>query len=334
MHTNDQHIDELIAKYCCGEASPAEVDLLLQWKNESEDNEREFAAMTRIMQETTAPNAAANFNTDKAWGKVKMVISKNTNEVQPHKLLRFTPHYIRIAAVLLVAVGLGLVAYYLLLDENKHGKQFISQNEIRKESLPDGSKIILHKNTTITFNDKDFTRKRNLQLTGEAFFDIKHDNALPFIIEAGKIFIEDIGTSFNVDAYPGSGQITVTVKTGVVKMYDSDNNSLILTAGEEANYDEDKKTLTKYLGTNKNKNAYADRILIFENTRLDDVVKLLNKIYESKIILAKSEMNDCKLTATFNNEKLNDILSVIVQTMKLKIDYKENAIVLTGENCQ
>lgn len=335
MNEKFEHINSIIASYLCGEATVDEIALLNEWKNLSEENAKEFAAMQTIVSESSAMQPDFNVNTDKAWASVQRSLHQQKTIVkEPRIILLNNFSFARIAALLLVAIGLSIGTYYIITSENDVAVQLATTNGIKKENLPDGSSFTLNKNSSVSYKKNSFGKKRVLQLTGEAFFDVKHDEKIPFLIEAGNVTIEDIGTSFNVEAYPDSKNVLVTVASGIVKMYDSENNTITLNAGEEALYDGNKKTISKSTNVEKNKTAYADRILIFDNTRLVDVIKLLNDLYNVNIVTSNSKLNGCRLTSSFNNEKIDDILSVIAETMKLKVDKQENTITLQGESCQ
>jgi transmembrane sensor len=330
-----EHIDSIIAKYLCGEATSDEIALLNEWKNLSAANSKEFAAMETIVNESSSMQTDFSVDTDKAWVSVQTSLHQQKSIAkEPRTISLNNFSFTRIAAMLLVAAGLSLGAYYIITSENDVAVQLATTNEIKKENLPDGSSFTLNKNSSISYKKSSFGKKRVLQLKGEAFFEVKHDEKVPFLIEAGNVIIEDIGTSFNVEAYPDSKNVLVTVATGIVKMYDGENNSITLNAGEQALYDGNKKTIIKSTSVEKNKTAYSDKILIFENTRLADVIKLLNDLYNVNIVTGNSNINDCRLTSSFNNEKIDDILSLIAETMKLTVDKQESAITLQGESCQ
>ena len=335
MNEKFEHIDSIIAKYLCGEATADEIALLNEWKNLSEANSKEFAAMQTIVNESSSMQPDFSVDTDKAWTSVQQSLHKQKPIVKEPRIISLNNFsFARIAAILLAAIGLSLGTYYIITSENDIAIQLATTNEIKKENLPDGSSFTLNKNSSISYKKNSFNKKRVLQLTGEAFFDVKHDEKVPFLIEAGNVIIEDIGTSFNVEAYPNSKNVWVTVASGIVKMYDAESNSITLNAGEEAMYDGNKKTIIKSTSAEKNKTAYADKILIFDNTRLADVIKLLNDLYNVNIVTGNTKLNDCRLTSSFNNEKIDDILSVIAETMKLTVDKQESIITLQGESCQ
>ena len=84
--------------------------------------------------------------------------------------------------------------------------------------LPDGSKLWLNAGSKVVFSNNFSAGKRELTLSGEAFFDVKHDELHPFIIHTGRLEVRVLGTSLNVRAYPGDSTIETTLIKGKVEV--------------------------------------------------------------------------------------------------------------------
>src|SRR5699024_9334903 len=89
-----------------------------------------------------------------------------------------------------------------------------SNLEQRIITLPDGSVVRLNRNSRISFRENFAGSVRKIHLSGEAFFQVKHNAQKPFIIYSGNAVIKDIGTSFNVDEE--NGKVVVAVREGIV----------------------------------------------------------------------------------------------------------------------
>lgn len=336
MENKFEHIDEIIARVLAGDAIHDDQQVLEAWLSVSEENKQAFRNSQKIFAQTAALKKRIAVDTDKAWETVKNRMNQNRHQQQVIPIDTFKNRRIilRIAAMVAILAGLGAAGYFLLLPgKTVFDKQFASGKEVRSEILPDGSSIAMNKNTTISYSSKQFGKKRLVKLTGEAFFEVKHDAQHQFIVEAGNLFIEDVGTTFNVKAYPDSKVIIVTVETGEVKIFTTGKRGLDVTAGETATYDPSSGTFTKSVNDDQNLHAYRDKIFIFDNTELQVIVKLLNDIYGGNISIENAEVKKCRLTASFNNEPLDTILSVIAETLQLKIVKSQNGILLDGHAC-
>lgn len=127
----------------------------------------------------------------------------------------------KIAAVLVFTIGLG---WFIRQYTEPQKEDVIVQNGEQKHVvLPDGSQVWLNSGSQLSY-DKDFLKKniREVLLSGEAFFDIQHDPKHAFIIHTRYIDIKDIGTRFNVKAYPEDDQVETTLLKGEVEVYRKD----------------------------------------------------------------------------------------------------------------
>src|SRR4029079_14746394 len=160
-----------------------------------------------------------------------------------------------------------------------------------------------------------------------------HDAEKPFVVEAGELMIEDVGTSFNVSAYPQSQLIVITVESGEVKVFTRNQEGLNLIAGEAVSYDTKTHGFNE-LAADRNAASYKDKVFIFKNTSLEVIVKLLNDVYEKDIRVEKEDLKKCRLTASFRNETFDSILDVIAETLHLQIRKSQNQIFLEGNGCR
>jgi len=331
-----ENIEVLIAKYLAGEADAADLVLLNEWRKLSSENEVEFSQMEKLYNDSSSLRNVIPVDTDAAWMKLK-----NTISIQPEqgKIISIKPatsriNFIRIAASILIVAGLGMLAFFLTLPSEDKFAEIKSENVIRKEKLPDGSTVTLNKNTTLAYSTDHFSRKRIVKLKGEAFFDVVHDEKNPFLIEAADLKIEDVGTSFNVQAKENTGIAIISVVSGEVKITTLTGQVFNLVAGEEATYNVKTKIVSKKESVEENISAYADRVFVFENAELKTVVDVLNDVYDSQLTIENHKLDSCRITVTFDNEAIDDIATVIAETLGLEIKKSNEQIILSGNDCK
>jgi ferric-dicitrate binding protein FerR (iron transport regulator) len=329
-----QNIDEVIARILAGEGSAEDRKILDEWLQASPDNIREFEFAQKIFRETSDPERIA-FDTDKAWEKVRNQIRAKENHAKVIPLRKYSAAYIlRIAAMLVLVAGMAASVYEALTGKLLHRQAaFASSGAVTTSALPDGSVITLNKNSSLEYSENRFSRKKSVTLSGEAYFDIAQDAEGNFLVKAGGLSIEDIGTSFNVRAYQHEKIVIVAVASGEVRVYSQNHDTLHLMAGQAAEYNTETGTFTRFAELDKNSLAYRDKIFVFDNTELDAIVKLLNEIYGSKIIIENDSVKKCRLTASFNNETLDSMLEVIAETLHLTIKRNDPEIILSGDGC-
>jgi ferric-dicitrate binding protein FerR (iron transport regulator) len=170
-----------------------------------------------------------------------------------------------------------------------------------------------------------------VKLKGEAYFNIHHEDDKNFIIEASGVLIKDIGTSFNVKAYPGDSTVEVVVEEGKVMFYTDTDSGVYLSANGKGIYNKRTKTFTVE-EPELNVLAYKTKFFSFSDTTLRSVVEELNGVYDKKIILDQ-QLRDCHLTVSFNNEDIDEIAAIIAETLGLSIVKSETEIRLQGSGC-
>ncbi|RAW03442.1 FecR family protein [Pseudochryseolinea flava] len=332
MNNLPTHIDELISKYLAGEASPEEATQVNTWAAADDSNKKYLQQLEFIFKKTPAIQKWQDFDTDAAWSKMRSKLKEgSTKTVELHPRRSF--HYLQIAASIVIVLGIGF-GIYQMMDINKPANVVAvsSTKETKSDTLPDGSNVFLNKLTELdyAFDKKDKTHR--IKLRGEAYFHVKHEDDKKFLVEAEGIFIKDIGTSFNVKAYPNTNTIEVVVEEGEVQFYSKDNPGVYLQAGGRGVYNKKDKTFTVE-PPQANVLAYKTKFFSFSDARLGDVVEALNNVYEKKLSIG-SQLENCLLTVSFNNEDLNEIANIIGETLNLKVTVTRDGFLLDGDGCE
>jgi len=256
---------------------------------------------------------------DKAWNSIYSRIEENglltkTGRIENRFNLKT---FIRIAAAVLVIIGLGSTVLYMNKIGTFSTKIVVVTNstERNKEvSLPDGSKIFLNRNSNLSYNKNLGGTSRNVKLTGEAFFDIKHDPTKPFIIDAGKARIKVLGTSFSILTNNSNNAVEVFVKTGRVLLSDNSGiQNLVLEPGFIGTMDS--KSSAKSVNENPNYLSWNTDILDYTGgKKLDIVFTDLKKVFDIDVAADKPEILNEEISTVFYKQPQDSIIQVICAT--------------------
>jgi transmembrane sensor len=305
-------MDDLISKYLCGEATPDEAMQLEDWKQNSTENQLYFDNMQQAFLmvsnvEWSSPDKKT------AWQKFN---------AKPKPSAKMGWMY-GLAAVLVV----GLLSVVFLMKQDKMPVELIANETAVTRSLSDQSEVTLQANSKISYEDGFGTKHRQLKLSGKGKFSVTHNEKLPFIIESNGVFMEDLGTVFSVESMPESDTVYVVVNEGIVRLYDEHGSEIIIKAGEKAWYIRSQKTIITDLETKVLK-------FDFKDTRLVEVVDLLEKTYEIDVQLSPESIGECKITTQFFDEEVATIITVIAETLGFKYEYQDHNYKITGKPCQ
>lgn len=328
MNPDIDDIVTLIGKDLSGEISQEEKATLEKWISQSSDNKAYYDQVKVLFDRTSNLKHWKQFDTDAAWVKVKAKIkSKHGKQValQPVKT------FLRMAASMLLFISVGYFAYQFFKPQD--AVTVASGKVTVRKTLPDGTQISLNKNSSIQYKYNPVEKKRKVNLEGEAYFQIAEKKEEQFVLEIGKVIIEDIGTTFNVRAYPGSPCIEVYVETGEVAFYTAENSGIHLKENETGLYHKASNAFSKLNESDENVLAYKTGVFVFRDTPMCTVMETLNEAYETKLRLENKEVENCRITVSFKNESIDVIADVIAETLKLAIEKTENEIVFKGNEC-
>jgi transmembrane sensor len=210
--------------------------------------------------------------------------------------------------------------------------------------LKDGSTVRLKPGSKLSFSDF-LAGKRVVYLDGEGFFDVTKDPARPFIVYAGHIVVQVVGTSFSIVSKTGMATNKVSVTSGKVKVFTTgrmddlgntkEENSLYLTPNQEVVYNSDTKIFDKGLVAEPVQLAKTGepKEFYFDNTAVNEILKELETAYGVNIRLNNTAFGSCKVTAPLGGLPLFRKLDIICQTVGATYQVFGTEIVISGGSC-
>jgi len=279
-----------------------------------------------------------NSDPDKAWTKLSGQINTDAKVIN---LKRFT--LLKYAAIFIALFALGSLTFMLMRTTPVAHEQFASVGEKLKTVqtdlkpatfttiiLPDGSTVKINANSRLEYPEKFTGTDRRVKLSGEAFFDVIHDASHPFLVEINNVEVEDIGTSFNISAYPGKAQYVVNVVSGSVRLSDKNQNeTTILTAGTSGKFVTETRKISASNELTPNFLSWITKELSFRHTPLSLVFEELQNIYHIPIVIADPEIATISYTANFEKFQIEDIVNVIATTHHLSVKKQADGFVFS-----
>ncbi|OJV20154.1 MAG: hypothetical protein BGO21_12280 [Dyadobacter sp. 50-39] len=203
--------------------------------------------------------------------------------------------------------------------------------------LPDGSSVVLHRNSTLKYPQAFAGAKREVHLTGEAFFEVTKNPNQPFIVYAGELIAKVHGTSFSIKAVADEKDITVAVKTGKVSVSGGRATSpLLLTRNQQATFERAQARLVR--------SALKSPVLLnipiedlefnYSETPASEVFDALGKAYGVNITFDRNSLAHCSITATLGDEPLENKLRWLCTILEANYTMKEDSITITGNPCK
>lgn len=197
--------------------------------------------------------------------------------------------------------------------------------------LNDGTKVWINSETEIKFPVVFPKNERRVIIKGEAYFDVVKDGR-PFIVSTGKMNVKVLGTEFNVRSYSDEKSIHTTLVEGKVQI-DIKNKKLVLEPGEQAIYEvNNPKGLSKRKVDVSKYIAWKDGRFIFEDERLEDIMKQVERWYDVNVFYMNDDLKDIKFRGNVNRYKdFNTLLKKIEKLNVVEFKIRGNTVTVVNK---
>ncbi|MBS1946609.1 MAG: FecR domain-containing protein [Bacteroidetes bacterium] len=181
-------------------------------------------------------------------------------------------------------------------------KKTTERSEYKYLLLPDSTQVWLNASSTLEYPEKFSQGKREVSLSGEAYFDVKHADKVPFIIHTGDISTTVLGTAFNIKAYPGHKNIIVAVSRGKVKV--SRDNKLLATLikGQQLKVNSISGKIAPKNISATDVAAWQQGKMAYDDEVFEDVVSDMERVYNVTIHVKDENISNLKITTSFGRE--------------------------------
>ncbi len=269
--------------------------------------------------------------------------------------------WLKYAAILAIAI----VGFALLTDHDTMKKLTFSETPYEKRTkmldialvevsnegsenktvkLPDGSHVLLSKNSKISYPKPFGVDQRAVYLSGEAFFEVVKNPSKPFVVYANELATRVLGTSFTISSYDKDNEVKVIVKTGKVAVFPlgledevSDKKpEVMLTPNQKVVFnriDNQMKRSLVEIPEPLNRKPDFERYLVFENSPVTTVFEKLYEVYNIPMVYDTALMENCRITAELGNQPLFQKLDLICKAIDAKYEVIDGQIVIHAKKC-
>lgn len=318
---NTDRIEEMLPRYCSGEATIEECLLVEEWIQLSEDNYRIVKQIYAIDQVMGTVQIESQVNTEKALASVSDKMRKEPSRVA------WLLWGQRIAAILFIPL---LLAFCI--------QHFASQTEIAQMieiktnpgmtttvHLPDGSRVFLNSESSLIYPSFFSADKRAVQLKGEAFFEVQKDPERRFVV-AGPHHtqIDVLGTSFNVEAFERDSFISTTLVEGKVRfayVKDQQPTAVVMKPGQKLVYNPSLSQVKLIETSGETETAWKDGKILFQATPLPEALRMLEKQFNVTFVLSNDRLREEAFNGSFTNQRLERILEIFKISSNIKWRY-------------
>lgn len=353
---------KLIIKFIEKCTSADEDKQVLNWISKCSANEDYYISLKNLYVSQNLSNKRANALEIKEI--IDLTVNKDKIKAKENKLSIYKFTSIAAGVLLIVSIGINIVGSDKIFN-SKHNGALLTANdiEIQEDSivtlaslpsesknyyytvkgvkarleLPDGSVVWLNSDSKLTYPNKFEGPTREVEISGEALFEVVKNPKVPMLISTNKNFkIKVFGTTFNVRSYDNDDKAITTLYDGKIELITRNNKGSesvipilpnqvyeVLDSGLR------KPSLVK-LENPRDQSAWQDGRIIFDNTPLSEVIKTLERWHGTIFDVKDSSILAYTITATFRSESIVQIMNVLRYCALIDYEVDDNKVILTA----
>jgi len=208
-------------------------------------------------------------------------------------------------------------------------KKTTDRSESKFILLGDSTRVWLNAASSLEFPDEFNSKPREVYLSGEAYFDVRHADKVPFIIHTGNVSTTVLGTAFNIKAYPGQKNIIVSVSRGKVKVSRKNEPVITLVNGQQVKVEDEGTGVFEKVIPVKGIASWQQGNIEFDDESFEDIIADIERIYNTTIILQNNSLRGLKVSTSFKKEiGVEQALHILSKLTDTKLNQMSNIYII------
>jgi len=311
----EKEIGKLLEKFKAGKCSPDELELLR-------------ALMGELDTDETAGPISGDMK-QAIWAKIE------DQTVEKGAIRRMNTRWLQVAAVLLITVFAGILFQNIYKNHQQNrtiAYQVIEapKGQMKQVVLPDSTIVYLNAASALKVPLEFSAQKREIFLiSGEAFFDVKHDASRPFLVHAGDVTTQVLGTSFNIKFYKELPSLEVFVNSGKVEVHNRTHTLGMYTPGQELTYNKQNKSFVKRAISGDHLLSWMHNELILDNVSFEELVVYIQNKYNVKFEYTGKKRIQQHYSVRFSSKlSINQVINILQMIDGRKYSLKGNTVTI------
>lgn len=309
----------ILMNYLRGKSTTEECRQVEEWYDESPENKKilEQLYYTLFIGDRVAVMNAVD--TESSLSKIKLIIQQRKKKEEKKRLMASWRRYSSIAVAFLTGLILSGSLYFVMLANKDADYTVLTTAGQRAQTvLPDGSKVWLNASTKLVYHSSFWNSKRQIDLSGEAYFEVTSDKDAPFIVNSNHIKTSVLGTKFNIRAREEENRVVATLFEGSVQIESpqTTDNSYLLSPGQTLtiNTNTYQAELIEYAEPTEIL-LWINGKLIFKQHSMLEITNIIEKLCDVKFVYEDEALKTEQFTGEFSTDNLPDeILNVLMHT--------------------
>lgn len=320
---------ELIIKFIAGEASDQETDVLKASLEKSAETRRLFDQENELWHESDVHAKLKYFKTEEGWNTISSKLGIKGERSKSIFIINRNRISI-LLAVAAVSVLLAMGSVFLWLSEKKlvrqplYGSTTVVTDEGQKTHiyLSDSTEVYMNSGSIIKYDAGFNISERNINLTGEAFFNVCTNPEKPFIVQLDQMTVSATGTKFNVLSYSNEERIETTLEEGKIQVKVRGQEPVEVKSGQQVVYFTGTGRISVMDVNTETYTSWKENKLRLIDTPFEESLRRIARRYNVVFEIRNSDLLDLKYTATFIDESIEEVMQLLKSVSP--ISYKIN----------
>ena len=323
--------DKIIERYLSGECSQADIEQILCWLKDSDENCKEWLKLKIVSAKSNYIYFSDPKHIENSYKELleRQHIKRKIERDVTHK---FTLRFMRYAASILILIGLTFILHkYISVGKNpKMLVVTVDENDpVKLLILEDSSKVWLSAGSRIEYPEKFRNKERRVSVEGKVFFNVLKDDNRPFYVDTETYSVKVLGTSFEINAFKYSQTSDVTLVEGNIEIHDRNQVYLCnLHPGQQFEINKLNKRFTLQKVEAEMYTSWRGGTLEFDGLTFVEIAKVLERHYNVKIIIDEEIKSDKQLVGSLSLQKdINQMMRALELIIPIKYHVQTDIVV-------
>lgn len=325
-------IDNYIQSFLNGALDAESYAVLRQWIKERPENRVYFQNMVAVWKATGVMSNAEGFD-------VAGAISRFNKKTKPVNRIDFYRRALRLSAAAIILLVCGISSLFFLWQSERTASEVVEEYKEYVVEVPDGakSKITFPDGSVVWLNagskvkyDSNFAKvSRNVELTGEGYFEVSKNKELPFVVNTEKLSVKVLGTKFNLKSYEEDSEVKVTLKEGAVKVGDFLTDAAPVELKPNQRFTFRKADLSMQVDSvdASHIDNWRNGAMTFDKVPLEEIAKELRRLYNIPVRIEGDKLKQIVYYSDFQeNVSVEKVLEILSSGNKFRYEVKPEEI--------
>ena len=333
--------DDILKDYLLGKCTEEQAAQILEWMSQSEDNAQRLFKMEELYHLGRFSVYDDKSRMEDAEKRLMNRISaiETSEEVEKsteHRSFRISS-LLKYAAIAVIVLLVGIAGYWTFDHFNGSKEELVvaqATTGVKNIVLPDGTKVWLNKHASIKYPKQFNGDERNVELNGEAYFEVTKNPHQPFIVSSRLLDVKVLGTTFDFNTQKGDNLAEVSLIEGKVQATGNNNEgSIIITPGQKVVLNAKSHQIEAQRVNADLEAVWHNGMIPLRNVNVKDIAAILSRFYDVDFSFdAHVDMNMTYSGAIKQSNSIDSVLSALTYTVPLKYSISGRHVYLKNKD--